>query len=103
MRKLVLFLEAGIGAKEANAYLVPEDTAQFELDHFAWSEALSYAEYCGIYPESGRPEYYDEDEDEDFSDEHSDGIEGWWEEYDANKHDAQLICGDETEIHWNAW
>ena len=98
MRKLVLFLECGVGTKTAEAYLVPDDVTQKELDDFSWQRACEHADMYGIYPRSDQPEDFDEEEDK--GDSYSDDIEGWWEEY-TEEHDGELIFGNNSSFTWN--
>lgn len=62
------------------------------LDGDAWEFAVNNAEMYGVYP---YPEDLDEDED---TEEYSDNIEGYWEDYDPEEHDGKLAYCDE--IHW---
>lgn len=99
MRKMVLFVECGVGTKSATAYLVPESITQEQLDDYSWEAACQHGETYGYYPESARPD--DEDEDsEDSGDTYVDYIEGWWEEYDAKEHDGELIFGNNRDFNW---
>ena len=98
MRKLVLHLDAGIaGTDTAEAYLVPDDVTENELDDFAWERAIDHAQSFGMYPESERPEDCDEDE----KDSYTDNIEGWFEEYNAKEHDCILTYGANSTFEWN--
>lgn len=97
MRKLVLFLECGVGTKTAEAYLVPDDVSQKILDDYSWQRACEHADMYGVYPRSDQPEDRDE---EDEGDSYSDDIEGWWEEY-TEEHDDELIFGHNQSFTWN--
>ncbi len=99
MRKLVLFLEAGVGTKEASAWLISDEVSQEDLEDFAEQQALEHAESYGRYPESQRPEDASEDEEDDYSDD----IDGWWEAYDSDKHDGQLTYGSNSSFEWSSW
>lgn len=101
---MVLFVECGIGTKDAIAYLVPKDITQSDMDDYAWQATKYHGETYGIYPESEKPEDWDEEEHDSWhDDEYSDNIEGWWEEYDADKHDGQLIFGYSSNFKWNTY
>lgn len=92
---MVLHLYGGVtGTDSADFYLVPVGTSQEDLDNFAWQKAVDWAESFGIYPESDKPEDYDDEEDH--GDEYSDNIEGWFEDYDADKHDGLRVGGDDS-------
>lgn len=94
MRKMVLFVECGVGTKSATAYLVPENMTEEELSDYAREAACQHAESYGHYPESYRPE------DDDGST-YTDDIEGWFEEYSAEEHDGQLVIGRSNTFTWN--
>lgn len=96
MRKIVFFLNAGCaGTDEAQAWVFNKPITDDELSDMAWELAVAHAESYGIYPMSEMPEGYDEDsEDGWLSDQYNDNIEGYWEEYDAEKHDGRIVYGD---------
>lgn len=98
MRKIVIGMHAGqAGTDSWEFYLVPESISDTELSDFAWERAKDHAEMYGIYP---REEYADtEDYDED-SESYSDNIEGWYEDYDSEKHDSHRVGGDTS---WNSY
>lgn len=98
MRKLVLKVTAGPCMNSAEAYLVPKSITQAELDDYAWERAVEFAEMYGLEPRDWAPE----DEEDDF-DSYSDDIEGWFEEYDAKKHDNILIYGANSTFEWNEY
>ena len=94
-KKMVLLLSAGIGTDYAEFYLVPVDMTQEELDDYAWEAAKQHGESYGIYPESERPEDYDEEDAEGWgSDSYSDDIEGHFEDYNPEEHDGLRVGGD---------
>lgn len=105
MRKMILFMECGVGTKTAEAVLVSEDDFDAkgyetkELSDTIWQYALNHAEMYGIYPKSDMPEDYDEDDHDYREDEYSDDIEGWLEPYDPDEHDGYM-CGDQREWDW---
>lgn len=71
----------------------PDDVTDDELHQEAWERALAHADSYGIYPEEDKPEYYnDEDEGDWHADQYSGNIEGYWEDYDSEKHDG-LVAG----------
>lgn len=91
MRKIIFFAHTGYaGMDSVDNGLYPDDVTDEELNDDAWHHALDNAEAYGIYPTPDDFEY-DEDED-DYGDQYSDNIEGWWEDYDPEKHDG-LVCG----------
>ena len=96
MRKLVLFVDCGTGTRSATAYLVDPTVSQEELDNFAWDQAVEHGQRYGI-------EFSDEDEDEDEDESYADEIAGWFEEYEAKKHDGQLKCGYTTTVTWESF
>lgn len=96
MRKMVLFVECGVGTKDATAYLVPASMTEEELNDYAWQAACQHADSYGHYPESERPDDCEEDEEEIYD--HN--IKGWFEEYDVKEHDGQLIFGGNSTFTW---
>jgi hypothetical protein len=93
-KKYVLFLSTGFcGMDTAEAYLVPESTTQKELDAFAWQRAIEHAETYGIYP---YPDDYEDYED----DEYSDDIQGYFVEYNEDKHKGHVTYGSAKEPDW---
>lgn len=108
MRKMILRLSCGTGMNSDEAYLVTEEdylawknqALDNNMDDEAWIAAVQFAESYGIYPECDRPEDSDPDEDDQYgSGEYSENIEGWWEEYDPEKHDG-LMIGYQKEWTW---
>jgi hypothetical protein len=90
MRKIVLFLHTGYCGTDAwEFWQVPETATAHELHDLAWERALYNAETYGIYPRGE-----DDWDDEDASVEYSDNIEGWYEDYDPEKHDCHRTGGD---------
>lgn len=68
-----------------------DDVTTEELDQYAWLSALDNAETYGIYPtEYASEDVMDENGNilEDYEDSYSDNIEGFWEDYDPEKHDG---------------
>ncbi len=111
MRKMILRLTCGVGMDETQAHLVTEEDymawksheLRTVLDEEAWTQAVQFAESYGIYPESDRPDDWDDEVDEDDqygAGEYSENIEGWWEEYDPKEHDG-LMIGYQKEWDWS--
>lgn len=95
-KKMVLRLYGGVtGTDSADFYLVPVDATEEELNEFAWEEAVNWAAGFGVYPESDKPEDYDEEESYG-GDEYSDDICGWFVDYDPVKHDGLRVGGDKS-------
>lgn len=92
MRYIVFHLDAGFAGMDSTEFEAYEDISDTELDDEAWYRALAHAEMYGIYPESERPDEEDEDDGDWRSDGYTDNIEGYWEEYDPEKHDG-LVSG----------
>ena len=94
-KKMVLHLDAGFaGMDAAEFWKIPTNAIQNEIDRLAaWERALDHAEMYGIYPESDRPDGCDEEED---GDSYSDNIEGYFEDYDPEKHDGLRDGGDDS-------
>lgn len=101
MRKIVIGMHAGIcGTDSWEFYLVPDAITNAELEDFAWQCGKDHAEMYGIYP---RSEYADSDEiseEELEGASYSDNIEGWYEEYDPEKHDMYSHTGTP---HWQEY
>lgn len=100
-KRMVLFVECGVGTKQAEAYLVPEDADQKYLDDYSWERAVQHAESYGIYPKCDMPDDFDEEESDVLGEEYSEDIGGWWEEYDEDEHKGQLIYGPRNDFTWN--
>lgn len=87
-RKIIFFYHTGYcGSDGCEMHEFPDDTSDNELNDSAWQGAVDNASSYGIYPMEDAPEDYN-DEEYDGGDEYSDNIEGWWEEYDAEKHEG---------------
>lgn len=97
MRKIVIGMDAGFAGTDAwEFYEVPVSITDEELNQFAWERAKDHAEMYGVYP---REEYVGEEDYED-DDSYSDNIEGWFEEYDPEKHDGHTMTGTP---HWEKY
>lgn len=94
MRRIVFTYHTGYCGMDGHDFrMYPDDVTEEELWDDAWEGALSNAESYGIYP---YPDDFTEDEDEDpeygQSDSYSDNIEGYWEDFDYEKHEG-LVAG----------
>jgi hypothetical protein len=93
-RKMVLQMSAGVSMNSAEFLNVPVDMSEDELSAYAWECAVEFARTYGLEPESARefyPEEDDEDEDWYGNARFTDDIEGWFEEYDSDKHDGLVV------------
>lgn len=94
MRKIVIGMDAGMAGTDSwSFWLVPESITDDELSDFAWQCAKEHAEMYGIYP---RHEYEDTEDFDEEDESYSEGIEGWWEDYDPDKHDGRRIGSDRS-------
>ena len=92
-KKMVLHLNAGFACTDATEFWkIPTNAMQSEIDALAWERALDHAEMYGIYPENYRPEDFDEEDEDSYSD----NIEGYFEDYDPEKHDGLRVGGGES-------
>jgi hypothetical protein len=104
-RRVVFFASCGTGTDTAEAYIIEAaevtEWGDERLAKEAWLFAMNHAETYDVYP----PEFDEEGElVEDGAGLHGfvwDAVEGYWEEYDANKHDGLLLCGTQKEVSWN--
>jgi hypothetical protein len=103
MIKVILRLDCGIGMHSADSFLVTdEDWKEYAngndmhaaLEIYAWDSAVGFAEGYGIYPESDRPDEFDEDH-AGYGDTYSDDIEGWFELYNPDEHDGLKVGGSD--------
>lgn len=93
MKKIVFFLHTGYAGMDAVEFCeYDDDVTDQQLDQEAWMFALQNAESYGIYPESDRED--NGELDEEFDDNYSDNIEGYWELYDPDKHNGYAVGGD---------
>ena len=94
-KKMVLHLDAGFACMDAAEFWkIPVNISENELSNLAWERALDHAEMYGIYPENCRPD--DWDEEEEGGDSYTDNIEGYFEDYDPEKHDGLRVGGDDS-------
>lgn len=95
MRKIVITCHTGqCGSDSHEFYEVSDDMTEDDLNLMADECARDNAEMYGIYPESDRVAYEadGDTEDEQYgSNEYSDNIEGYWEDYDPEKHDGFVV------------
>lgn len=96
MRKIIFHLSTGFaGMDSTDNRTYPDDVTEEELDFDAWQLAVQHAESYGIYPESELEEMDDVELDELSQsgdiDNYSSNIEGWWEDYDPEKHDMLAV------------
>lgn len=98
MRKIVIGMDAGqAGTDSWEFWLVPKSMTDTQLSDLAWECAKNHAESYGIYP---RDEYVDTPDFDEDDEHYSDGIEGWYEDYDSEKHDGHRVGGDTS---WNSY
>lgn len=102
MRKIIFHLStgfAGMDATDNGSY--PDDVTTEELDNDAWQRAIQHAESYGIYPDSDLEDISAEDYDHlvqsGDADNYTDNIDGWWEDYDPEKHDGLVAGGGNWE------
>jgi hypothetical protein len=85
MRKIYFKYHTGFcGMSSAEVEEFPDNVTEDELNEYAWLGALANAETYGIYP----TDYDQEEDEEDDGDNYSDNIEGYWEDYNAEKHEG---------------
>lgn len=104
-RRVVFFASCGTGTEIAEAWLIEaEDLSKWTDDRLsdeAWQFAKDHAEMYGVYPpefdEDGEPI----DDEEGLHGFEWDNVEGYWEEYNAEKHDGHLLRGTQKEVSWN--
>lgn len=96
-RRVVFFASCGAGTDTAEGFIIDASEWSYtRLSAEAWAFAKAHAENYGVYP----PEDGEEDE-ESYHGFQWDDVEGYWEEYDAEKHDGHLLIGSQTEVSWN--
>lgn len=98
MPRLIVFsLSTGYCGMDAHDFVVfPSDVTEDQLDEEAWERAVQHADSYGIYPISDKPEDFDADDYDSLDDDsYTDNIEGYWEDFDAEKHDG-LVPGGGT-------
>lgn len=99
-KRIVIVTFVSVGAEEYTAWEVPADMTEQELLDLAWERAVDYAESYGVYNPGSVEDWDDLDEYEEADHDWSQ-VEGWWEEYDSEKHDGHLLYGSGNEVHWN--
>lgn len=102
-KQMVLFVDCGVGTRSAEAYLVHIRMPEKELEDYAWERALEHGQSYGVYPDYEQPEDFDPEEEGGWLSEeyNTDAIGGWFVEYDAEKHDGQLLFGSSRDFQWN--
>lgn len=92
MRYIVFLLNAGmVGTDSAEFVEFDDDITYDELSEEAWERAVEHASMYGVYHTSEIPDEHNEEEANWRSDEYSDNIEGYWEEYNPEKHDSLIV------------
>lgn len=94
MPRLIVFsLDAGFCGMDGHEFAVfDDDVTDEELADEAWQRALNHAGMYGIYLQSEYEDDPDITEEELDSDTYSENIDGYWEDFDPEKHDG-LVCG----------
>lgn len=96
MRKILLKMHTGYaGMDSCEAYLVPDDVSDNELDEWAYWKAVDHAEAYGIYP----PSEDDEEEEPEYS---GDNIDGSWRLFE-DKDIGKVTYGANDGPEWNVW
>lgn len=99
--KIVIGMDAGMAGTDAmEAFVLRIDYSDEDLGGIAWDMGLDHAASYGVYPRYDLEEMSEEDLAEVDENDYSDNIEGWWELYDAEKHDGHLIYGNEDAPHF---
>ena len=97
VRRVVFFASLGAGAELAEGFEFTNTVSNLDLDELAWQYGVSFAESYGVYEPS-------EDDPEDVGEGlHGytwDDVEGYWEEYNPEKHDGLITYGNEKP-RWN--
>jgi len=89
MRKLIAFLNVGYAGMDAvEAFVMPDDATDGEINEVVWEFALANAEMYGYYPPSD-----DDDQDDEYV---SEGIDGHFEDY-RPEHDSERAGGGSFE------
>lgn len=95
MPRLIVFcLDAGFAGTDSCEFEVfDDDVTDEELRDEAWSRALEHAAMYGVYPRSDYESDPDISDEELDSDDYSDNIDGYWEEFDPKVHDGRVSGG----------
>ena len=93
MRKIVFFADIGYaGMNEARLEEVDDNITTKELAEMAYAFAVDFAESYDIEPREHQEEEPEDGEEEmtfcGRFEKYSDNIDGWWEEYNPEKHDG---------------
>jgi hypothetical protein len=99
-KRIVIGVFVFVGAQELQAWEVPADWGEPEIDALVWESACEYAESYGVYNPGETTDWDDLDawEKADYA---WSQVEGWWAPYDSVIHDGLLLCGNDTEVQWN--
>ncbi len=96
MRKIIFFASTGSCGSDGNdAQAYDDDVTDEQINSDAHAFALENAEMYGIYPREDYENNEDYSDEELDGDEYSSNIEGWWEDYDPEKHDGLVPGGGE--------
>lgn len=101
-KRIVIGMYCGTGTDSMEAWLVPADIDENTLEDLALQSAMQHAEMYGIYP-PGELEDWDSEEEWDEANHDFEAVDGWWENYNADKHDGRLLIGTQTEVYWNKY
>lgn len=100
MRKILLTMHTGYcGMDSHEAWLIPDDVSDEDLDNWAWERAVDHADSYGIYPESDENE-----EDENYVEPRYSGnnIDGSWRLFE-DKDLGKVTYGANDGPQWNEW
>jgi hypothetical protein len=101
-KRIVIGVFVCVGAHELQAWEVPAELDEQEIDTLAWNLACEYAESYGVYDPGETTDWDDLDAWEE-ADHAWSQVEGWWATYDSAKHDGELLYGNNTEVQWNQY
>ena len=92
-RKIIVHLYTGYCGMDAHEfYEINTDATEETISEFCWELARDNAEMCGIYPEGDIPDGVSEDDTAQYSY----NIEGFFEDYNPEKHD-RFMTGNSDE------
>jgi hypothetical protein len=95
--KIVIGMDAGMAGTDAmSPFVLRVDYSGDELGDIAWQMGLNHAENYGVYPLYELEGMSEEELAEVDENDYSDNIGGWWELYDAEKHDGHITYGNES-------
>lgn len=85
MRKIFVKVTTGYCGMDATELItVDDDMTDDDINSLVDHMALENASMYDIYP----PSEFDDEDDEDYQD--GSNIDGYWEEYDPEKHDGEV-------------